>query len=62
MKGYLTWDYWNHRVIAQTPVYGEACDKLIAAIAANKDIGENWFGIEAVEDINAVPRHLVCIS
>jgi hypothetical protein len=53
MKGYIAYDYWNHRALARTTVWSEADAAVKAAIAANPTIRETEFGVEAVDNINA---------
>ncbi len=53
MKGYIAWNYWDHKILARTPSWALADAALKAAIAANPIIRETEFGIEAVDDIFA---------
>ena len=52
-KGYIVWNYWDHCVVTRTTDYQVASAALDharkAALQARRD---DWFGIEAVEDIN----------
>ncbi len=52
MKGYIAWDYWNHKILARTTSWKEADAAVKEAIKNRGSIGENWFGVEAVENIN----------
>lgn len=54
VKGYIAWNYWDHKILARTTSWKEADAVVKEAIAANRGkISETEFGIEAVENINA---------
>lgn len=61
-KGYAVWNYWDHTVVLLTERHALAETYLSEARKLNPTIEASWFGIEAIDDIGAVPSHLVWLT
>lgn len=59
MKGYAAWNYWDHRIVLLTANHHEVQTAVDSSRTANRDIQADWFGIEAVDDMDKVPGHLI---
>ena len=56
MKGYIAWNYWDRKILLRTTSWQEADAAVKDALKKNINADPNWFGVEAVEDINSGPN------
>jgi hypothetical protein len=53
VKGYIAWNYWDHKILLRTTSWQKADAAVTKARKDNPGTPANWFGLEAVENIHA---------